>query len=273
MGVSDRRRPRTLKEAFGPASQAEMYLARALEELHRAANPPDLWVPVDAIHRESILEEMQAALTARNRRLHFLRSTVLFAALAAEAFANELLDELLSRADVEALDKLQTPEKLYIGTRLATRESPLSRGAQPMQGLVQLFKTRNRLVHPKPQGGIAAWARDVEASDELAVGPDAALTAIVAVAETVTLCTELRKHPIIHGGLARTILRHRQVLVRHNELVGPKILDVPAPDAPASPPLVDQMMEIVATARARQAAPTDGRENPEADGGRRSAKP
>jgi hypothetical protein len=43
-----------LKETFGPASQAEMYLARALEEFHHASNAPDLWVPADALHRGSI---------------------------------------------------------------------------------------------------------------------------------------------------------------------------------------------------------------------------
>lgn len=143
MGASDRRQVPSRREAFGLASQAEMYLARALEEFHRSANAPDLWVPVDAFHRGSLLEGAQAALTARNRRLHFLRSTILFAALAAEAFANELLDELLSSADADALERLPTPEKLLIGARVAAETSPLARGADPMQGLVELFKTRN----------------------------------------------------------------------------------------------------------------------------------
>jgi hypothetical protein len=109
-----------------------MYLAKALDEFHRAGNAPDLWVPVDAMYRDSIFEGPQASLTARNRRLHFLRATVLFSALAAEAFANELLDELLSAADAAALDKLPTPEKLIFTTRAATGTSPLARGAQPM---------------------------------------------------------------------------------------------------------------------------------------------
>lgn len=186
-----------------------------------------------------------------------LRSSVLFAALAAEAFANELLDELLPSADFDALDKLQTPEKLLIGTRLAAGESPLSRGTQPMQGLVQLFKIRNRLVHAKPQGGLAAWAQDVEASDEQSIGPNAALTAILTVAEAVTICTECRKHPLLRGGIAKTILYHRKVLDQHCTLAGPKILDVPDEHAQGVPPLMDQMMEIVAAGRRRQ-PPTTG---------------
>ena len=125
------------------------------------------------MHRDSIFENPQASLTAQNRRLHFLRSTVLFSALATEAFANELLDELLSAADAAALDKLPTPEKLIFATRAATGTSPLSRGAQPMQDLIELFKTRNRLVHPRPKGGLAAWIQDVQPADEAAIGPAA----------------------------------------------------------------------------------------------------
>jgi hypothetical protein len=237
-----------------------MYLHRALQEFHHSANPPDLWVPVDALHRGSILEAPQAVMNAYNRRLHFLRSTVLFAALAAEAFTNELLDELFSPADFNALDKLPTPDKLLIGTQLARAgESRLERGAQPLQDLTLLFKTRNRLVHARPQGGIAAWDRDVEEADELAVGPKAALTAILRVAETMTMCNELRAHPILHDGLAKMILRHRGLLERHQDLAGPKILDLPARDALGVLPLRDQMMEVVAAGREQRGVPRDAR--------------
>lgn len=238
-----------------------MYLHRSLQEFHHSANPPDLWVPVDALHRDSIFEASQAIMNAYNRRLHFLRSTVLFAALAAEAFANELLDELLSRADFDALDKLPTPDKLLIGTQLVCAgTSPLKRGAQPLQDLTLLFKTRNRLVHARPQGGIAAWDRDVEETDELAIGPKAALTAILRVAEAVTICNELRAHPILHGGLAKMILHHRELLEPHQDLAGPKILDLPARDAAGVPPLYDQMMEVIATtAKQRNATEANDR--------------
>jgi len=102
---------------------------------------------------------------------------VLFAALAIEAFANELLAELLEARDLEAVDRLEVPDKLLIGARLATGQSPLSRGAQPLQDVAALVKKRNRLVHPKPHNGIAAWIQDVEAEDEEAIGPRAAATA------------------------------------------------------------------------------------------------
>jgi hypothetical protein len=226
-----------------------MYLARALEEFHRSANAPDLWVPVDAFHRDSLLEGPQASLTARNRRLHFLRSTVLFAALAAEAFANELLDEVLSSADARALDRLPTPEKLLLGTRVAAGTSPLVRGTEPMQGLVELFRTRNRLVHPRPQGGVAAWVQDLQPGDESAVGPAAARRAILCVADAVVLCTELRKRPRLYGGIAKTIATHRGLLERHQALAGSSVLHVPDKDAAGVPALWDQMQEVNTTER------------------------
>lgn len=240
--------PRRRRDVFGLASQAEMYLSRSLEEFHRSANAPDLWVPVDAMHRESILESAQAGLTARNRRLHFLRSTILFAALSAEAFANELLGELLMPADADAIDRLPTPEKLLLGIRAAGLEPPLDRGSEPFQSLVLLFSTRNRLVHPRPQGGLAAWIQDVEDAEEAALGPRAALRSLMSVAEVSATCNEFRKHPRLHAGLARTIVRFRK-LVEGYQALDASIMDVPPRDALGRPGLYDQMMEFVAKAR------------------------
>ena len=251
--------PRGLKETFGPASQAQMYLGRALEDYHHASNAPDLWVPAHALYRGSLLEGAQEVLTAKTRRLQFLRSAVLFAALAVEAYANELLADILPPRDWEALDQLKPPEKLLLGTRLAGEgESPLDRGAEPLQSVTELMKVRNRLVHARPQGGIAAWVQDVEEADERAIGPDAALNAILRVSETVVACNPLRPHPSLHGGIAQMIVWHAALVRAHNERGGPRILDVPARDAEGAAPLHDQMMDVVA-ANARAKAAEDAR--------------
>lgn len=226
-----------------------MYLARALDDFHRSANAPDLWVPVDALHRDSLLEGPQAGYNARNRRLHFLRTSILFSALSAEAFANELLDELLMASDAAAMDKLPTPDKLLLGIRAAGLEPPLARDAEPFQSLVALLRTRNRLVHSRPQGGLAAWVRDVEETDEEALGPKAAQRALLCVADVSARCNDLRKHPRLHAGLARTIVRHRKIVEQHQALAGQSIMDVPAKDAPGVPSLDHQMMEVVASHR------------------------
>lgn len=242
-----RQGPLRLKDHFGPASQAEMYLTRALEDFHHSANPPDLWVPVDALHRNSIVfEGAQAVLTARNRRLHFLRGTVLFAALSAEAFTNELLDELLTADQFRAIDRDPTLKKLTDGIALAGRVSPVSLGSQPLQGVRTVLRTRDALVHPKPQGGIAAWVQDIEEPDEKRVGPKAALDAILRVAEMCVACLELWKHPRLHSGLAQMVIYHRGLIEKHQSLAGSTILSVPERDAEGVASLHDQMLEVVA---------------------------
>lgn len=125
-----------------------------------------------------------------------------------------------------------------------------------------MVKTRNRLVHAKPQNGIAAWIRDVEGADEAAVGPLAALTALLRVSETIVMCTELREYPNLHGGVAKTILAHRQLLVQHKELAGAKITDIPAKDEAGAAPLWDQMQEAIAS----RAGLRDRETEPAADG-------
>lgn len=85
---------------------------------------------------DSLLGPLQRDLAAQNRRLAFLRNTVLFAALASEAFANEFLASVLAPADADALDRLEPSEKLLMATRIAGIETELDRGKEPLQGLV-----------------------------------------------------------------------------------------------------------------------------------------
>jgi hypothetical protein len=66
------------------------------------------------------------------------------------------------------------------------------------------------------------------------------------VAETMAICPELRRHPDLHAGIAKTVVRYRQILVTHSQLTGPKIMDVPDRDAQEVAPLWDQMREASA---------------------------
>lgn len=47
----------------------------------------------------------------------------------------------------------------------------------------------------------------------------------------------------MHAGIAKTIVRHRQLMVAHSQLGGPKIMDVPDSGAEGVTPLWDQMQE------------------------------
>jgi hypothetical protein len=240
--MSPQRRSRT-EIKLPPGSQAEMYLSRAVEEFHRASNPPDLWTEPDPFLADSIgFSGAQALMTAQNNRLQALRTSVLFAAITVEAFANEFATDALGAKTAEMIDNLSPADKVETALRLATRDDTiLDRGRDPMQTVVQLIKIRNRLVHPKPSNGLAAWTQAVEESDEKAFGPQAAERAILQVANLIVLCVRHLPYPKLRGGLAKMIVQNADLLTTHRESVGPGIRDLPGKDAPGTPSIYNQI--------------------------------
>jgi hypothetical protein len=160
---------------------------------------------------ESIFVPLQHRIDAGTRRLRVLRSSVLYSALAAEAFANEFLNDVLNPADAEAVDRLPTPEKLLLGPRMASIPSPLSRGSEPAQTISKLFAVRNALVHPRPTG-YSTLIQDVEERDERDLGPKAAGRYLLKVAEVIVLLNPLRTEPALIG--EATILNECPHVVR-----------------------------------------------------------
>jgi hypothetical protein len=237
------RRPRT-EIKLPPGSLAEMYLSRAVEEFHRTGDPPDLWTEPDPFLADSIVFSGERALmTAQNNRLQALRTSVLFAAITVEAFANEFATEALGAKTAEMVDNLSPADKVETALRLATGDDTiLDRGRDPMQMVVQLIKIRNRLVHPKPSKGPAAWTQAVEESDEKAIGPQAAERAILQVANLIVLCAPHLPYPNLRGGLAKMIVQNEDLLTTHREAVGPGIRDLPGKDAPGTSSIYNQML-------------------------------
>jgi hypothetical protein len=254
------RRPRT-EIKLPPGSQAEMYLSRAVEEFHRASNPPDLWTEPDPFLADSfVFSGAQALMTAQNNRLQALRTSVLFAAITVEAFANEFANEALGSKTAEMIDNLSPADKIETAVRLATGDDTiLDRGREPMQTVVQLIKIRNRLVHPKPSNGLAAWTQAVEESDETAFGPQAAERAILQAGNLIVLCVPHMPHPNLRGGLAKMIVQNEDLLTTHRESVGPGIRDLPGKDAPGTSSIYNQMRGRITPAAAglEGAAPTE----------------
>jgi hypothetical protein len=69
-------------------------------------------------------------------------------------------------------------------SRLVGVEPPLERGRLPLQRLFALFEVRNALVHPRRSGtSISAYSHNVTEQDQELIGPKAAASYIVAVAE------------------------------------------------------------------------------------------
>jgi hypothetical protein len=222
-------------------------LSQALDALASASSAPVLYSDPEDYYIGSMLEPIQRRLSAQHRRLGFLRSTVLFAALSAEAYANEFLEATQSRADADALDRLAPPEKLLIGSRLVDDAPALERGKAPMQDLVRLFEVRNALVHPRRSGcrSVAAYAHNVEDRDTQLVGPTAAVCYLVAVAQ-VTVLLEPCRPGLSKIGEANRIAEHRTVLDEHVRILGDDIMSVPEPADPAPVPLLVQMQRRAA---------------------------
>lgn len=173
------------------------------------------------------------------------------ASAAISSIARELalgfLEAALPARDAQALDRLVTTEKLLIGSRLVGVEPPLDRGRLPLQRLFALFEVRNALVHPRRSGAksISAYSHNVTEQDKELVGPKAAASYIVAVAElTVRLEPYMPRRSFI--GEATTIVKHRAVLDAHRKLLGDEILVVPDPEDAAPVPLLIQMQRRAA---------------------------
>jgi hypothetical protein len=137
-----------------PRGLAGGYLEEALEALHHtgdAASLFPLWAREDREFND--VQDALAHVQARSLRKRFARQSVLFSALAAEAYVNEFLAYYLDGKDREAVDRLSPINKYVVGTKVAFGKQLFIRDAEPVQTLNVLFKHRDKLVHPKPGYG------------------------------------------------------------------------------------------------------------------------
>lgn len=240
------------REQRAKASLADGYLEQALGALRDAASADALWrreLP-PRYGQDSILGPIQQRLTAVNERLTFLRTAVLFSALAVEATANQFLPIVLSPADVNTIDRLPTLDKLIVGPRLAGADTPFERGREPMQTLKRLGDARNALVHPRP-GKAATLAHIVMTEDDLRThGPKAAVDYVKAAAHAGVLLSDLL-HYKLFGAVASNIWTWRVVLDEHLQRFPNDVRTLPDPDEPAVRDLLVQM-EARAVANARR---------------------
>jgi len=138
-----------------PESLAADYLAQALEYLHDAGDPAALYAhyrnfpPADPVTKA---DEMKTA--ARKARTKSARSAVLFAALAGEAYVNEFL---AAHGVLEEWDREPTTRKFLNGTEAAYGSKLMLPDREAYPVLVDLYKLRNLLAHPKPGFGTKGY--------------------------------------------------------------------------------------------------------------------
>jgi hypothetical protein len=138
-------------EARRPRGLTGEYLEQAIEALYNAGSPDH---PYAGFDRYNIGDNPPLRgflrVVATYRRRSAARSSVLFSALAADAYVNEFLGFYLSGRDLEAIDRQNPRDKYATGTKLASGATVFERGEEPLQTLGELFKLRDKLVHPKP---------------------------------------------------------------------------------------------------------------------------
>lgn len=171
-------------------SLADEYLAQATEAL-RAAGSPETLYGEQARTSDKPMMHAAARAIATGKRVGYSRTGVLFAALAAEAFINEFLDEQLSRTDCKAVDRLPTLEKYILGPRLALGAALFDRGAEPAGAIKELFSLRDKVVHSKPREVPPRGSVFDNPVDFETYNPNVAARFIVAVADAAI---ELAQH-------------------------------------------------------------------------------
>lgn len=129
---------------------AGAYLTQSREALLDCGRPNVLY-PRNFRDSETIdlKLRLQAHLSAQTKQIELARTSILFAALAAEAYVNTYLGNALTGPDFEAVDRLPTLEKFVLGPELVLGRRLFSRGDNPGQAIGDLFRLRHQLVHPK----------------------------------------------------------------------------------------------------------------------------
>lgn len=131
------------------------YLGQAVDALEFAGSAPMLYRSLedDALLRQHGPDHEVVRGRARWEHQIQCRTSALFAALAAESYVNEFLAAALPPRDLDALDRLSTPEKYIAAVRAAIGGYLFTRGEEPHNSIVELFNLRRKLVHPKPGFG------------------------------------------------------------------------------------------------------------------------
>lgn len=81
----------------------------------------------------------------RKRRLY---GSIIFLAFALESFINEIGIEYLN-SDFDEIERMPTVEKWYLIGNLKSK-SLFSKGKEPYQSIIKLFKLRDKFAHDKP---------------------------------------------------------------------------------------------------------------------------
>jgi hypothetical protein len=164
-------------------TMAGTHLEDSVRALRDAGSADALYDPSlrDSDHNAVSYEDASLASDeAQGWRVTYCRRALLFAAFAAEAYANDFLYEKWAGEDRKKLQRLPTVEKYACLPRRAGATTVLDRSREPLRKLEWLFDRRNELVHARPLDD-----RDLT-WDPTNHNPLDAATSIVAVADAAS---------------------------------------------------------------------------------------
>jgi hypothetical protein len=208
-------------------TMAGTHLQDSVRALRDAGSPDALYNPSLRASNPNTISYEDVCLArdeAEGWRVTYCRRALLFAAFAAEAYANDFLYEKWSGQDRDALRKLSTVDKYAILSALAGETTTLDRSREPLQSIKWLFDRRNELVHAVPRGG----DRDLT-WDPANHNPVAAANSIVAVADAAAKLTG----EVPRASVVSYVLGERQALLEYGKRAAeklPEIHDPPSPD-------------------------------------------
>ena len=214
---------------FREEGLAEGYLSQATDALLSSGRRSALYPKraLDSEERDAhqmVIRRMMAA----SRRLDFSRTAVLFAALAAEAYINLFLAEgLATRKDRDAIDRLRTPEKYVVGSRLVLGLSILHHDQVPMDDINRLFKLRNQLVHPKSRLVKVRRHHLFDRPGYEDYNPESAARFITSVAVAVAQLREASDPPDEPDDLVARLIEGRRSLIDYGKSVRDNLPDAP----------------------------------------------
>lgn len=205
-------------------SMAGMHLADAVRALRDAGSADALYEPSLRATDPGYIgyDELSIARDiAHGERVSFCRRALLFAAFAAEAYANDFLYDKWDGKDREALQKMSTVDKYALLPRCVDSAAGLDRGREPLQKMRWLFQRRDELVHAAPKDKDVTYDPDNH-------NPRAAAQSIVAVADAASALAGGAPD----GSVLSRVVAHRQALLDYGERAAG---DVPGVHDPASP--------------------------------------
>lgn len=163
-------------------TMAGTHLTDAIRALRDAGSADALYEPAlrNMDPREVDYESFSLARDeAEGERVMYSRRSLLFAAFAAEGYANDFLYERWDGSDRDALRRLPTVDKYVLLSQLDGRASELTRDREPIQRIRWLFQRRDELVHAAPKSKDLTY-------DPKNHNPRVAARCIVAVSEAAS---------------------------------------------------------------------------------------